>query len=273
MSILKKKKIKILFLGDIMGKAGRKGIVQELARIKKELKPDLVIANAENLAHGKGVTEKTLIQMQEAGVDAFTSGNHITKRPTYEEILDNKKFNIIRPANYPEGMPGKEFLKLKVGSSNIYLINLLGRVFFEENLDCPFHKLDEFLEKIKPKKNDIILVDLHAEATSEKVAFGWYADGKISFIAGTHTHVPTADEKIMPGGTGYITDLGMVGPSNSVIGVKKEIIINNFLTQVHEAHQLPEDGEVEINGILAEIDTKTGKCVKIKRVREFTTVK
>ena len=157
-------------------------------------------------------------------------------------------------------------------SFDIYVINLLGRVFFQDDFDCPFRKFDELEKLLKWGKSDIIIVDFHAEATSEKNAFGWYVDGRASCVLGTHTHVPTADEKILPGGTGYITDVGMVGAADSVIGVKKEIVIEQFLTQINQSHELAEEGEVSVNAVLVEIDEKTGKCTGIKRVCLSTLV-
>lgn len=267
----------ILFFGDIVGKLGRRAIAQIMPELQKKYQPDLVIANAENLAHGTGVTEKTLREIKSAGIDVFTSGNHVTKKGEYAELLTNGKFKLLRPANYPPAVPGVEYLSLnlktKTGHKKVYLINLLGRVFFPENVDCPFRKLDQLLKLIKPKKNDIILIDFHAEATSEKVAFGWYADGRVTAILGTHTHIPTADEKILPHGTGYLTDVGMVGGVDTVIGVKKEIIIDQFLTQVGGAHEFPEFGDAIINAVVVEIDNKTAKCTAVKRFQKIINVK
>lgn len=259
--------MKILFFGDIVGKIGRKAIKQVLPELRKEYQPDLIMANVENLAHGKGVTEKTLQEMLDAGINVFTSGNHVTKKGEYGKILEDKKFPLVRPANYPPSVPGREYLKIKVKNKNVYIINLLGRVFFQEDFDCPFRKFDELKKLLKLKKNDIIIIDFHAEATSEKNAFAWYVDGRASCVIGTHTHVPTADEKILPGGTGYITDIGMVGPRDSILGVKKDIIIESFLTQINQLHELPEKGEVEVNAVLLEVDEKSGKCLSLKRIQ------
>ena len=258
----------ILFFGDIVAKLGREAVKKVLPELKKKYQPDLILANAENLAHGKGVTEKTLNEMIEAGIQAFTSGNHITKKGEYAKILSDKKYPLIRPANYPPAVPGKEYLKIKIKNKTVYIMNFLGRVFFPESPDCPFRKFDELYKLLKIKKSDIVIVDLHSEATSEAVAFGWYLDGRVSAIIGTHTHVQTADEKILPGGTGYITDVGMVGGTNTVIGVKKENIIERFLTQVSILHEFPESGSAEVNAVLIEIDDKSGKCLSIKRINK-----
>ncbi len=272
----------ILFFGDIVGKIGRRAMEKILPELKNEFglaspdasqgRPDLILANVENLAHGKGVTEKTLQEMLAAGINAFTSGNHVTKKGEYGKILSDEKYPLLRPANYPTNVPGREYLKLKIKGKNVWLINLLGRVFMHDNFDCPFRKFDELRKLLKIKKNDIVIVDFHAEATSEKRAFGWYADGRASLVVGTHTHVPTADEDILPQGTGIISDVGMVGAIDSVLGVKKEIIIEKFLTQISTLHEYAEEGEVEVNALVAEINEANGKCQKIARIRKRVTV-
>ena len=259
--------IKILFFGDIVGKIGRKGLKKALSELKEKYQPDLVIANAENLAHGLGVTEKTLNEMLEAGVDFFTSGNHVWKKPMVEEIFAEDKIPLIRPANYPEETSGKGYKTLKVGGRKLIVLNLMGRVFIEEiELTCPFKKADEIIEECKKEKADIIIVDIHAEATSEKVAMGWYLDGRVAAVLGTHTHIPTADCQILPKGTAYVTDIGMVGAKDSVIGVDKEVIIENFLEEDHLPHEIPEEGDCIINSVLVEIEPKTNKATKIERI-------
>ncbi len=262
----------ILFFGDIIGKLGRRAIQKVLPELKKEYQPDLVMANVENLAHGKGVTEKTLAEMLAAGIDIFTSGNHVTKKGEYGKILSDEKFPLIRPANYPPAVPGRGYIKLKIKNKNVFVTNLIGRVFMHENFDCPFRKFDELKKLLKLKKNDIIIIDFHAEATSEKNAFAQYVDGQVSAVLGTHTHVPTADGKILPAGTGYISDIGMVGALDSIIGVKKEIVIEQFLTQINQKHEFPETGLTEMDAVLVEIDEKTGKCVSIKRIKKEVTI-
>jgi len=258
----------ILFFGDIVAKLGREAVKKVLPELMKKYQPDLVLANAENLAHGKGVTEKTLNEMMAIGINVFTSGNHITKKGEYTKILSSEKYPLLRPANYPPLVPGREYIKLKIKNKNVYVMNFLGRVFFPESVDCPFRKFDEMYKLLKIKKNDIVIVDFHSEATSEAVALGWYLDGRASCVIGTHTHIQTADEKILREGTGYITDVGMVGGVDTVIGVKKEIIIETFLTQVTSLHEFPESGSAEVNAVVMEIDEKTCKCVDIKRVNK-----
>lgn len=275
MSTSQNNTIKILFFGDIVGKIGRKAIQKALPELKEKYQPDLVLANVENLAHGKGVTEKTLNEILEAGIDVFTSGNHITKKGEYGKILSDEKFPLIRPANYPPAVPGRGYIKFKIRNPKseirnryVYIVNLIGRVFMHENFDCPFRKFDELKKLLKLKKNDIIIIDFHAEATSEKNAFAYYVDGQVSCVLGTHTHVPTADEKIIANGTGYISDIGMVGALDSIIGVKKEIVIEQFLTQINQKHEFPETGLTEVDAVFVEIEEKTGKCISIKRIKK-----
>ena len=258
--------MKILFFGDIVGKIGRKAIKQILPDLKKELEPDLIMANAENLAHGLGVTEKILTEMKEAGIEFFTSGNHIFSKPEAELLLAKKDSVLIRPANYPPTLPGVGFKIIEVAARQLLIINLVGRVFMKEDFDCPFRTLDEILEKVDQSKLAGIIIDFHAEATSEKAALGWHADGRVSAVLGTHTHVPTADAKILPEGTAFVTDVGMVGATESIIGDKKEPILNSFLNQTAMKLDVPEEGEVDVQAVLLEIDPKTKKATKFERV-------
>jgi len=266
--------IKILFFGDIIGKIGRKALSKVLPQLKKKLKPDLVLANVENLAHGSGVTKKTLEEIKKAGVDFFTSGNHVWKKKEVFKLFEDKDFKdiLIRPANYPKEVPGQGYKIIKTGKYSLVVINLSGRVFMEENLDCPFHKIDEILNKFHSKKINGLIIDFHAEATSEKVAFGFYVDGRVSAVLGTHTHIGTSEAGILPQGTGYLTDIGMVGAKDSVIGVKKENAIRMFLTQIPETLEPVEKGEVIVNSVYLEIDPKTKKTTRIERVDLETKV-
>lgn len=258
----------ILFFGDIVGKIGREAIKNILPKFKKQYKPDIIIANAENLAHGAGITIKTLEELMECGVDFFTSGNHVwNKKDIYQIFGDNKlKDKIIRPANYPPEVPGQGYKIIKINTKSLLIINLIGRVFMHENFDCPFRALDDILDKTKRQKIDGIFVDFHAEATSEKVAFGWYADGKVSAVVGTHTHVQTSDEKILPQGTAYISDAGMVGGFNSVIGTNKKNVLKSFLTQINQSMDAAEEGPVIINGAVIEINSKNKLAKSIERI-------
>jgi|SaaInlLV_10m_DNA_2_1039722.scaffolds.fasta_scaffold26692_1 2',3'-cyclic-nucleotide 2'-phosphodiesterase len=260
--------IKILFFGDIMGKIGRKGLTKALPKLKKKYKPDLVIANAENLAHGKGITEKTLKEMISAGVDFFTSGNHVfSNAAEVEQILSEGKLPIIRPANYPPGVPGDGYRVVEVGAYKILIVNLMGRVFFREQFDCPFRKLQEILDEYKDSNLAGVIVDLHAEATSEKNALPRYFDGQISAVIGTHTHVQTADEQILEKGTAMISDAGMVGLKNSSLGVGLDNVMKNFLTQTPAVHEIPETGTCQIDGIFAIIKPETGLAESIERIK------
>jgi len=258
--------MKVLFFGDIVGKISRRAIKVILPKLKEEFQPDLVMANAENAAHGSGVTKKILEELNQAGIEFFTSGNHIFKKPEANELLTAKNSIIIRPANYQGELPGKGYKVVEVGSKKLLVINLMGRVFIPEEFDCPFKKVDEILDQVDTNDLAGIIVDFHAEATSEKVAFGWHVDGRVSAVLGTHTHVPTADFKILPQGTGYITDVGMVGASESVIGDKKETVLNSFLTDGSHKVEIPEEGEVQVNAVLVEIDPKTKKTTAINRL-------
>ncbi len=268
----KKPVLKVLFFGDVVGKIGRKAIKKALPNYRKQYHPDLVIANAENLAHGKGATKKTLEELINSGVNFFTSGNHIWSKKEIFSVFEENKIPIIRPANYPPEVPGKGYKIIEIGTKKILIINLLGRTFMEENLDCPFRKFKEIIEKHQKEELNAVIVDFHAEATSEKVAFGFYADGLASTVLGTHTHIPTADNQILPQGTAYISDVGMVGAKNSVLGVKKEEIINFFLRQIHSVHQIPEKGKCILNAVFLEINPKTKKAKSIKRADKIVEI-
>jgi metallophosphoesterase (TIGR00282 family) len=258
--------MKILFFGDVVGKIGRRALKKIIPEYKKKYKPDLIMANVENAAHGIGITKKILQELTEAGIDFFTSGNHIFKKSGVEDLLVTKDSVIIRPANYLTKVPGQDYKIVEIGSRSILIVNLMGQVFIKEEFDSPFKKIDEILEEVDQKNLAGIVVDFHAEATSEKVAFGWHVNGKVSAVLGTHTHVPTADAKILPQGTAYITDVGMVGAVDSVIGDKKEPILASFLTEVSHRIEIPEEGEVEVDAVLLEIDPKTKKAKKFSRV-------
>lgn len=256
-----------------MGKIGRIGLKQVLPQLEQEFEPDLVVANAENLSHGQGISLKTFEEMREAGIDLFTSGNHIWKKKEVYQLFSDPEKKLIRPANYPPSCAGKGEYLLEVKNIPVLMMNLMGRVFFKEHLDCPFRKLEEILDEHRGNEKLIILIDFHAEATSEKNAFGWYGDGRVSAIFGTHTHIPTADETILPGGTAYISDIGMVGAKDSVIGIAKDKVIKNFLLQISQPHDIPESGICVINSVFLSIDTQTKKAVEIKRIDREVEVK
>ena len=262
--------LKILFIGDIYGKLGREAIRLLLPEIKAEENPELIIANAENVAHGSGISLVTIKELIGSGVDWCTTGDHAFDNEEQFRLCLAENLPIIRPANFPPGVPGSGAQIIDIGKNKILLINLLGRVFMHQDFDDPFRTLDaildEYLAKFKPSA---ILVDIHAEATSEKAGFGHYADGRVSAVLGTHTHVMTADAKILPKGTAFISDVGMVGALNGVIGLGKENVIKSFLTQTKQEKIIPESGEAILNSVLVTIDTETGKAISIKPINKF----
>jgi len=256
----------ILFIGDIFGGPGRDATKKLLPKIKKEMKISFVIANGENLTHGKGMSPEHVKEMMSAGVDFFTSGNHVWKNKDGVARLDDPKFPVIRPANYPPGVPGRGYKVVSDGlMKKILVVSLLGRVFMQDDTDCPFRTMDKILEETKHENLSAIIVDFHAEATSEKVAFGHYMDGRVSAVLGTHTHIPTADGRILDGGTAYITDVGMVGPRDSVIGLEKDTIIKQFLTQLPAKHNVAES-ECTFCAVKVEIDPKTKQAKSIEHI-------
>jgi 2',3'-cyclic-nucleotide 2'-phosphodiesterase len=256
--------MKILFIGDIVGSPGREAVKGLLPQLQKEYKLDFVVANAENAAGGSGITAGIARDLFEAGVNVLTSGDHIWKKREIFEIID-KEDRILRPLNFPAGVPGRGacLFKAKNGAS-IGVVNVNGRVFMAA-LECPFKTTKQAVEELS-KTTKIIIVDIHAEATSEKVALGWYLDGKVSGILGTHTHVQTADEKILPGGTAYITDVGMTGPLDSVIGRKVEDVLERFLTGVPVRFEVASEN-IQLQGAVLDIDDDTGKARSIIRVQ------
>ena len=258
--------MKILFIGDIVGEPGRRAIKELLPNIAKRERIDFVIANGENAAGGSGITPALADELFGYGIDALTTGDHIWKRKEILERIDADR-RILRPANYPKGTPGfgSTVIKSESGDVEVGVISLLGRVFMQP-VECPFRVAKEEIEKIKNKAR-VIIVDIHAEATSEKIALGWYLDGEVSAIIGTHTHVQTADEKILPNGTAFISDAGMTGPFDSVIGRKKEQILTRFITQMPARFETAE-GDIQLHGVVVDIDDKTGKAESIKRIQE-----
>ncbi|MBU1992455.1 MAG: TIGR00282 family metallophosphoesterase [Patescibacteria group bacterium] len=258
--------MKILFIGDIFGRPGRETVKRLLPNLKAKLKPNLIIANGENLSHGKGLTPENVKEMQDAGVDFFTSGNHVWKNKKGVDKLDDPKFPVIRPANYPPSVEGRGYEIIKDNKGNkVLVINLLGRVFMKDDLDCPFRTAAKILEETINETLSAIIVDIHAEATSEKVALGHFLDGKVSAVLGTHTHIPTADARVLDSGTAYITDIGMVGPRDSVIGLEKETIVKQFLTQTPVKHEVAES-ENTLCAVLIEIDPETAKAKSIEHI-------
>lgn len=257
--------MRILFIGDIVGRPGREIVAQRMKGIRGKEKIDAVIANGENAAGGSGLTPKIVNELLDSGVDVLTSGDHIWKKREIYDFLDKTDL-LIRPANYPEGVPGRGSTVIDIpGAGKLGVINLIGRVFMDA-VDCPFRCAREEVRKLR-KETEVIVVDLHAEATSEKVAMGWFLDGTVSAVIGTHTHIQTADEKILPKGTAYITDSGMTGPYESVIGRTAGPILERFLTQLPTRFEMATEG-VEMHGVIIDVDPETGKASGIRRIQE-----
>ncbi|NQT29888.1 MAG: TIGR00282 family metallophosphoesterase [Candidatus Saganbacteria bacterium] len=253
--------MKILFIGDIIGKLGREVCRQVLPGLKSELCPDLTIANGENSAHGYGITEKVYKELVEMDLDAITMGNHIWDK---KELVKNieKMPLVVRPANFPPGVPGNDHLIIEKDKVRIAILNLSGRTFMHP-MDCPFQAVKKLLPSLK---TNCIIVDMHAEATSEKCAMAHFLDGEVSAVLGTHTHVMTADERILPNGCAFISDVGMVGAYDSIIGMKKGAILKRFTTQLPERFEPEEKGAGIFNAVLLTIDPLSGHAKEIRRI-------
>ena len=257
--------MRILFIGDIFGHPGRRIVKELLPTLVGEYSPDLVLANGENAAAGFGITPPLVTELLDLGIAVLTSGNHIwDKKDIYAYMNEHSDGRLLRPANYPHGAPGHGLYMGKTRSGFGYaVLNLQGRVFMTP-IDCPFRTADDQLAKI-PDEVKIRIVDIHAEATSEKVSLGWYLDGRVTAVVGTHTHIPTADETILPRGAAYITDLGMTGPFDSVIGIEKQSVIQKFLSQLPARFEVAK-GDVRLNAVLIEADPLTGRALAIQRI-------
>lgn len=251
--------MRVLMVGDVVGRPGRDALLQLLPELRSSLALDRIIVNGENAAAGRGLTEQIARQMLRGGVDVITSGNHIFDVREFVSSLDHD-WPVLRPANYPPGTPGRGMVRL----DGITVINLMGRTFMPMQLDDPFRVADELLEQVPA--GDIILVDFHAEATSEKQAIAWYLDGRVAGVVGTHTHVPTADVRILPGGTAACTDLGMVGARDSIIGDDVNAVLQRFLTSMPTRLPVAEGPEVSFNAVMIDIDEQTQRAVSIERV-------
>lgn len=262
--------INILFLGDIVGRPGRQIVAAELPKLREELAPSLVIANAENAAGGLGVDKKCVQELLKAGVELLTLGNHTWKKKEISQILIDEKQRIIRPENYPPGAPGSgQLLWRSPQGWTLSLINIMGRVFIPEILDCPFQAVDRLLAS-DTHKADVCFVDFHGEATSEKVAMGYHLDGRVQVVVGTHTHVQTADERVLPNGTAYITDVGMCGPLNGVIGVDAKLIVQRFIDGLPSKFELAK-GPTMINAVVVSLDETTFEVKGIQRIQKVSS--
>lgn len=255
----------ILFIGDIFGNPGRNAIRVFLKDLKEEYRVDVTIANAENSAGGKGLTRDIANELLAAGIDFLTMGNHVWDQRSITSFIDNEP-RLIRPANYPIGAPGKGYGIIRAAGQKVGVLNLSGRVYLPP-LDDPFSLSIRWITELA-KETPIIVVDIHAEATSEKMALGWFLDGKVTAVLGTHTHVQTADARLLDHGTAYITDVGMTGPRDSVLGVKKELIINRFLTQLPVKFEAA-SGPIQINAVVINVDESTGKALSITPIQKM----
>lgn len=252
--------IRVLAIGDVVGKEGCAFLRKHLPGLRQKYSLDMVVANGENSAVGNGILPASADDLYASGVDVITTGNHVYKRREIYPYLDEQPF-IIRPANYPDGGYGKGVCVYDGGNFRVAVVNMQGTVYMD-SLDCPFRAMDRVLKEID---TPLVLVDFHAEATSEKNAMGYYLDGRVSAVFGTHTHVPTADARVLPKGTGYVTDLGMTGPAQSVLGVKPENVLRRFTTKLPTRFETAQ-GPCKLDGVLLKLDKKSGRCMDISRI-------
>ena len=252
---------RILFVADVVGSPGRDAVKAILPDLKKELQPHLTVLNGENSAGGFGITAKLVAELKAAGADVITTGNHVFAQKDFLPELP-KLERVLRPANYPPKAPGQGWCVVEAGGQQVLVINLMGRIFIDA-LDDPFRAADAILAAEPDRR--IVFCDFHAEATSEKIAMGWYLDGRASAVVGTHTHVPTADNRVLPGGTAYCTDVGMVGPRDGIIGMDRENVLKRFLTGVPQKWRIA-GGAVTFNSVLINIDRLSGRAVSIQRI-------
>lgn len=255
--------MKILFIGDVVGSPGRSTLKEYLPKLKSKYRPDVTIVNAENAASGKGLTKKIYHELITAGADILTMGNHMWDKKEIFDFIDDVD-NLARPVNFPANNPGKGYVTGTYNGKKIAVINAQGRTFMQP-IDCPFETLDQLVDKLRQETKHIF-IDFHAEATSEKLAISWFLDGRVTAVAGTHTHVPTADERILPEGTAHITDTGMTGPYDGIIGMDKDTIINRFRNGLPARFEVT-DGRTQLNGLFIESDQQTGLAKSIKRIQ------
>ena len=255
--------MKLLLIGDVVGRPGRVIVQRLLMPLREEQGIDLVVINCENAAGGAGITPSTADELFRAGADVLTSGNHVwKKREAYDLLRQDPR--VLRPANYPDDAPGSGSVVVEsLSGQKVGVVNVVGRVFMEP-LACPFRTAEREVARVR-QQTPIIIVDMHAEATSEKVAMGWFLDGKVSCVFGTHSHIPTADERLLPQGTAFITDVGMTGPYDSVIGRRVDQILQRFLTSMPVKSEVAE-GNVQLRGLLIEVDPATGKASQVERI-------
>ena len=259
------KTLRVLMIGDVVGGTGMALFQKHIAQLRTKYNADAVIVNGENSAsNGRGITSRAMKQFKHCKVNVVTSGNHIwDQKEIYPYLQENR--DLLRPANFPAGAPGSGVALFECNGQKVAVINLQGRVFMREDVDCPFRAAESLLTYVRAQTK-LIFVDFHAEATSEKMGLAYYLDGSVSALVDTHTHTQTADERILPAGTAFISDLGMVGSLNSMLGMKKESIINKFLTQLPTRFEVATEGPGLLNGVCIEVDCQTGKALKIERI-------
>lgn len=260
--------MRVVFIGDVVGKTGRRAVAEAVTRIRGKFHPDVILANAENSAGGFGITGKSIDELDRARIDFYTTGNHVWDKPQGIALLDERD-NIIRPANYPGDTPGRGWALVPGTDGAMAAINIQGRVFMPP-LDCPFRAVDALMSAL-PESVRVILVDVHAEATSEKIAMGWHLDGRASIVVGTHTHVPTRDGRILPGGTAYVTDVGMTGAYDGILGVRKNAVIGRFLNQRPVRFETAK-GDPRCDYVVVDVDTQTGRASRIEHHQECVTL-
>ena len=259
------RRMRLLFLGDVVGKGARQALRRRLRALRRERGVAFVVANGENAAGGKGLDPDSADELFDAGVDVITTGNHVWQHSRLLPVLEHET-RILRPANFPEGNPGRGFTVQQAANGvSVAVVNLIGRVFMG-SFDCPFRAADRILAAVAGEA-DVVLVDMHAETTSEKVAMGWHLAGRVAGVVGSHTHVQTADERILPGGTAYLTDAGMCGPVDSVIGMRRDEVLHRFLTQMPVRFEVAK-GPLLVQGALLDVDPENGRATAIERVQE-----
>ncbi|WP_167629715.1 TIGR00282 family metallophosphoesterase [Listeria valentina] len=256
--------MKILFIGDVVGSPGRDMVTEYLPKLKQKYKPTMTIINGENSAAGRGITEKIYKGFLELGANAVTLGNHGFDNRDIFEFIEDAKY-LARPANFPEGTPGQGLVYVKSNQYLLAVINLQGRTFMGQDLRDPFETVDELVDQAR-EKTPLIFVDFHAETTSEKQAMGWHLDGRVTGVVGTHTHVQTADNRILPEGTAYLTDAGMTGPYDAILGMEREAVLRRFKTQLPTRFEVPKSGRTVLSGCLITLNEDTGKATQIDRI-------
>lgn len=262
--------MKILFFGDVFGRPGREALAKIIPEWRAKYSPDVVIANSENISHGAGISEKAIREIREAGVNIMTGGNHSLEGKNAAQLLNDTSLPLLRPENFVAGSPGRGFGYFDAGGKKLLVINLIGQAHMRQHYDSPWTAVDRILKENEGGENaKHIIVDWHVDVTAEKMAMGWYLDGKVSAVLGTHAHTPTADERILPKGTAFISDVGMVGPHYSIIGQEIEANLQRYRTNLPTKVDVAEAPPYEINAVFLELNDDGGKAVKIQRLRDI----